>query len=91
MRLPVKVRLGLVTLALTPTLLYAQDRRITGQVTRTNSAIGLADVEISVLGLGWMLGGTFGVGTVVFALAIGPLVQVFLSRWDLALEAASPE
>jgi TonB-linked SusC/RagA family outer membrane protein len=37
-------------LALTPTLLYAQDRRITGQVTRANSAIGLADVEISVLG-----------------------------------------
>ena len=50
-----------------------------------------AVIEISVLGLGWMLGGTFGVGTVVFALAIGPLVQVFLSRWDLALEAASPE
>ena len=26
------------------------------------------------------LGGTFGVGTVVFALVIGPLIQVFLPR-----------
>ena len=50
MRLPVIVRLGLVTLILTPTLLYAQDRRITGTVTRTNSAVGLPDVEITVLG-----------------------------------------
>ena len=43
-----------------------------------------AVIEISVLLLGWTLGGTFGVGTVVFALAIGPLVQIFLGRWNLA-------
>lgn len=33
-------------------------------------------VEGSVLILGWLLGGTVGVGTVVFALGIGPLVHV---------------
>lgn len=33
-------------------------------------------VEGSVLVLGWLLGGTVGVGTVVFALGIGPLVHV---------------
>jgi uncharacterized membrane protein YczE len=41
-------------------------------------------IELSALGLGWLLGGTVGVGTVVFALAIGPLVQVFMSTFDLA-------
>jgi uncharacterized membrane protein YczE len=40
-------------------------------------------IEITVLTLGWILGGTFGVGTIVFALAIGPLVQFFLPRWDV--------
>ncbi len=35
-------------------------------------------VELGALAAGWLLGGSVGVGTVVFALAIGPLVQVFL-------------
>jgi uncharacterized membrane protein YczE len=39
-------------------------------------------VELSVLGLGWLLGGTVGLGTVVFALGIGPLVQVALGVFD---------
>jgi uncharacterized membrane protein YczE len=39
-------------------------------------------VEISVLVAGWALGGTIGLGTVVFALGIGPLVQVFLGLFD---------
>lgn len=40
-------------------------------------------IEALVLGVGWLLGGTFGIGTVVFALSIGPLVQFFLPRFDL--------
>lgn len=39
-------------------------------------------VELSVLGIGWILGGTVGIGTVVFALGIGPLVQVALRAFD---------
>ncbi|MGW4499780.1 membrane protein YczE [Micromonospora sp. NPDC004336] len=35
-------------------------------------------IEVTVLALGWLLGGTVGVGTVAYALAIGPLTQVFL-------------
>ncbi|CAN5834059.1 membrane protein [soil metagenome] len=48
-------------------------------------------IEVSALGLGWLLGGTIGVGMVVFALAIGPLVQLFLDAFDLSrpLEPAS--
>jgi uncharacterized membrane protein YczE len=32
-------------------------------------------VEVIVLSIGWFLGGTVGVGTVIFALMIGPLAQ----------------
>lgn len=35
-------------------------------------------VEVIVLAIGWILGGVVGVGTVAFALCIGPLVQFFL-------------
>ncbi|MFJ2032580.1 YitT family protein [Streptosporangium sp. NPDC087985] len=37
-------------------------------------------IEVTVLAVGWLLGGTVGVGTVVFALAIGPLAQFFMPR-----------
>jgi uncharacterized membrane protein YczE len=39
-------------------------------------------VELAVLLLGFLLGGTIGVGTVVFALGIGPLVQLALGVFD---------
>lgn len=45
-----------------------------------------AVIELTVLVLGWMLGGTVGVGTVVFAVAIGPLVQVFLPIFEVDLQ-----
>ncbi|WP_333850980.1 membrane protein YczE [Leclercia sp.] len=35
-------------------------------------------IEISVLLIGCVLGGTFGVGTVLYALSIGPLIQICL-------------
>lgn len=39
-------------------------------------------IELIVLGIGWALGGTVGIGTVVFAIGIGPLVQVALGVFD---------
>ncbi|KQZ84399.1 hypothetical protein ASD56_10530 [Microbacterium sp. Root166] len=39
-------------------------------------------VELSVLGIGWLLGGTVGIGTVLFAFLIGPLVHVALPLLD---------
>lgn len=45
-------------------------------------------IEIVVLAVGWLLGGSVGVGTVLFALAIGPLVAFFLRR--LSLEPVGP-
>lgn len=40
-------------------------------------------IEVTVLVIGVLLGGTVGVGTVAFTFGIGPLVQVFLPRFAL--------
>ena len=40
-------------------------------------------IELTVLVTGIVLGGPIGVGTVAFALGIGPIVQVLLPRFDL--------
>src|SRR5919106_6551331 len=40
-------------------------------------------LEVVVLITGILLGGTFGVGTIAFALLIGPIVQFFLPRWSI--------
>ena len=48
-------------------------------------------IEGTVLLAGWLLGGAVGVGTVVFAVLIGPLVQFFLRLLDRGpIEAAAP-
>ena len=41
-------------------------------------------VEITVLALGWLLGGTVGAGTVLFALAMGPLTHRTIPALRLA-------
>ena len=35
-------------------------------------------IEISVVGVGWLLGGTVGIGTLLFAFGIGPAVALGL-------------
>jgi uncharacterized membrane protein YczE len=57
-----------------------RDGLMTGIARRTGISIRLSRtaVELTVLVTGWLLGGTVGVGTVVFAVAIGPLAQLFL-------------
>ncbi len=40
-------------------------------------------IEISVLVLGWLLGGTVGVGTLLYALAIGPITHVTIPAFRL--------
>jgi uncharacterized membrane protein YczE len=41
-------------------------------------------IEVTVLTLGWFLGGSVGIGTLIFAVTIGPLVAFFLPRLSLA-------
>ncbi|MFB9905145.1 membrane protein YczE [Allokutzneria oryzae] len=57
-----------------------RDGLMTGLAARTGASIRLVrtGIELSVLVLGWLLGGTVGVGTVLYALGIGPAVQFFL-------------
>jgi uncharacterized membrane protein YczE len=64
-----------------------RDGLMTG-IARRGPSIRLtrALIEITVLTIGWLLGGTFGIGTIVFALAIGPLVQFFLPRLGISTE-----
>jgi uncharacterized membrane protein YczE len=40
-------------------------------------------IEVAALIAGWSLGGTVGIGTVLFAVTIGPNVQFWLDRCDL--------
>jgi uncharacterized membrane protein YczE len=44
-------------------------------------------LELVVLGIGFTLGGTVGIGTVLFALGIGPLAHVFLRMFRMRTEA----
>ena len=58
----------------------ARDGLMTGLARRTGWSVRVSRtlIEVVVLGAGWLLGGSVGVGTVVYALAIGPLVQLLL-------------
>ena len=53
-----------------------RDGLMTGLQKKTNLPIASvrAFLEISVVSIGWYLGGTVGVGTVLFAFGIGPCV-----------------
>ncbi len=57
-----------------------RDGLMTGLHARTGLSVRLVRtlIEVTVLAVGWLLGGTVGVGTVVYALSIGPLTQAFL-------------
>jgi uncharacterized membrane protein YczE len=48
-----------------------------------NVGVARIGIEVSVLVIGWLMGGTVGVGTLVFAFGVGPLVAVFLPRLSL--------
>ena len=57
-----------------------RDGLMTGLHARTGWSLrGIRTaIELSVLLIGWLLGGKFGVGTVIYALSIGPLIQLCL-------------
>ena len=59
-----------------------RDGLMTGLVRRTGGSVRLVRtaIEVTVVAAGWLLGGTLGVTTVLYTLAIGPLVQLLLPR-----------
>ena len=71
-----------------------RDGLMTGLAARTGWPLRLVrtGIEVTVLGAGWLLGGTVGIGTVLYALAIGPLAQAFLPLFAVRGPAAeAPE
>ncbi|MFF5172122.1 YitT family protein [Micromonospora sp. NPDC000089] len=93
--LPLGVRIGLLVVGIVAngaaTGLYLgarlgpgpRDGLMTGLVARRpgwSIRLVRTSIEVTVLALGWLLGGTVGLGTVAYALAIGPLAQWFIPR-----------
>jgi uncharacterized membrane protein YczE len=72
-----------------------RDGLMTGVSARTDGRRSIRLVrtvlELGVLAVGWSLGGDVGVGTVLFAVAIGPLVQLFLGRLTIPTLTAPGE
>ncbi|OFE16057.1 hypothetical protein BA895_20830 [Humibacillus sp. DSM 29435] len=66
-----------------------RDGLMTGFARRTGLSIRVVrtTIEVVVLVVGWVLGGPVGVGTVLYAVSIGPLVQFFLPRLTVPLES----
>jgi uncharacterized membrane protein YczE len=65
-----------------------RDGLMTGLVRRTGGPLGVirTTIEVAVVATGWLLGGTLGIVTVLYALTIGPLVHVLLPRLTVATE-----
>ena len=94
--LRVALMLGGVLLCAVATAMYIgsqlgrgpRDGLMTGLVRRTGLSVRVVrtGIELTVVLLGWLLGGSVGVGTLVFALAIGPLVQPLLPWFRVGLD-----
>src|SRR5689334_4730356 len=70
-----------------------RDGLMTGYVSRRpGRSIRLVrtGIEVTVLAVGWLLGGTVGIGTLLYALLIGPLAHVFVPLFSMR-PAASGE
>jgi uncharacterized membrane protein YczE len=68
-----------------------RDGLMTGFAARGHSIrLVRTAIELTVLASGWLLGGTVGIGTVVYALSIGPLAHVFIPLLRIDGEAAAP-
>ncbi|MFJ9903133.1 YitT family protein [Streptomyces sp. NPDC101152] len=67
-----------------------RDGLMTGLHRRTGRSIRLmrTAIEVAVVVTGFALGGTVGIGTVLYALSIGPLAQLFLRVFDVPRAAA---
>ncbi len=68
-----------------------------GLMTGLNRVTGLpiwlvrTALEVTVVAIGWLLGGVVGVSTVAFALLIGPVCQYFMGVFHIALPSDKPE
>lgn len=70
-----------------------RDGLMTGLHNRTGWPIWIVrtGLEIIVVAVGWALGGTVGLGTLAFALLVGPLCQYFMRIFAVQIGEQSPE
>ncbi|MFB8002002.1 YitT family protein [Nocardia sp. NPDC056000] len=61
-----------------------RDGLMTGLVRRTGRPVWMVrtSLEVTVLAIGWMLGGSVGIGTLVYAFGIGPLIHLLIPYVD---------
>ena len=70
-----------------------RDGLMTGLVRRTGGSVRVVRtaIEVVVLAVGWVLGGDVGLGTVAYAVGIGPLVHLLLPVFARPAAPAPPE
>jgi uncharacterized membrane protein YczE len=63
-----------------------RDGLMTGLARRTGLSVRVCRtaIEVTVLAIGWLLGGNVGVGTLIFALGIGPSIQLIFKLLGIA-------
>ncbi|MFL6768388.1 MAG: YczE/YyaS/YitT family protein [Sphingomicrobium sp.] len=69
-----------------------RDGLMTGLVKRTGRSVRLirTGIELLVVAIGWALGGTLGLGTLLYALAIGPIVHRMLPLFTIVDKVRVP-
>ncbi|AFU02128.1 hypothetical protein O3I_020845 [Nocardia brasiliensis ATCC 700358] len=69
-----------------------RDGLMTGLVRRTGVSVWVVrtSIEVTVLSIGWILGGSVGIGTVVYAFGIGPLIQLMIPTANRFLPGFEP-
>lgn len=67
-----------------------RDGLMTGIALRTGRSLRLVRtlIELTVLAIGWLLGGIVGLGTVLYAVGIGPITQAFLPHLTVRVDPA---
>jgi uncharacterized membrane protein YczE len=69
-----------------------RDGLMLGFARRTGGSVRLVRtaLEVTVLAVGWLLGGTIGIGTLAFAFGIGPIVQAALRVFGRQVQPVAP-
>jgi uncharacterized membrane protein YczE len=70
-----------------------RDGLMTGLSRRTGRSLRTVrtGIEVTVVLIGLVLGGTIGIGTVLYALAIGPITQLWLPSFTVRVSPPRPE
>ena len=98
----IAMMVGAVVLNAFSTVLYVgaglgpgpRDGLMTGLVARfprLSIRLVRTSIELLILSVGFLLGGTVGLGTIAYALAIGPLAHVFIPVFTVHTSTPTPE